>query len=330
MDVCIKRGDEVIRIALDDTAWALFLRRYGYDFLHRLCEGLLDPALSLKDIACGLNMSVTTVKVWRKKIESSIPATYRVTRKQGSLKRFGEVIVEVMQRGDTISIPVNHKVHQRFENKYGTHGGMQRFFSLLAEECNSFQDVADYYQMTTERVRQYYDLYMASVLETKTGRERQRVCTLARIHIERFPDHLLAVWRRARRHGLSVSPVNSVSQKTPIVRTLRGALWLNNFLCRVHVVSSDAVITCRIGLVTVKIRASGMMQERYAFHICVIRFLERRQSGWLYYVIPSAAIPQAGCFYLPVSAPAERMLKREVTWAKYDWSQYLDAWHLIL
>lgn len=332
MDVRIERGDEVIRIALDDTKWALFLRHYGDDFLRRLCEGLLDPALSLGDIARGLKVSAASVRVWGQKIEPYIPATHRVMRKQGSLKRYGTVIVEIVQGGDTISIPVNRKSHQHFENKYGAYGGMQRFFSLLAEECNSFQDIAGRYQMTGGRVSQYYDQYLAPALGAKNGRERQRVCTIARLHIERFPDYMLAVWRRARRHGLAVSPVNFVSQKTSDVWTLRKTLWLNDSLCRVHVVSSDTVTARRTGLVEVFIRTSGMRQEKYAFHICVIRFFERHHSEWVYYVIPSGAIPQAESsrLYLPVSAPAERMLKREAPWlVKYDWPQYRDAWHLI-
>lgn len=330
MDVCINRGDEVIRIALDDTTWALCLRRYGDDFLYRLCEGLLDPTLSFGDIAHGLNVSTTKVWVWWKKIEPYISVANRVVRKQGSLKKYGTVIVEVIQGGDAIFIAVNRKVHQRFENKYGVCGGMQRFFCLLAEECHSFQDIADRYQMSGERVRQYYNRYLAPVLGAKNGRERRRICTLARVHTERFQDYLLAVWRRARRYGMAVSPVNSVSQKYTSVSTLREALWLNDSLCRVHTASGDGVSACRTGLAYFSINPSGMMQEKYTFRICVIRFSERRQSEWLYYVIPGDAIPKSLALYLPLLSPAERALKRGVSWlVKYDWSQYRDAWHLI-
>ena len=324
IEVRIERGGSLTNIELDEREWGLFMRRYGEDALQRLCATLLDPTLSLTDIARVFGVSVSTVWVWKNKLEPRISAAHRVVRKQGTgaWDEHKQITLEVGHGGAIVPIKVAHIAYSRFEHR---HGDMREFLSLLVQECHTLKAVGERYGMTREMARLYYRRYLAPVLEAKNGRERQRACTLARVHIKQFPDSVLAVWRMARRWGLSVSVVNVVSRDEK-VHTMRTALWLSDRMCRIHIMSSD---TAREGFVCFNIGRGGT-QEKFSFHIYVIRFAERHWRDWVYYVIPLDKIPEVQSFTLPFLSPAERGIVRETPWLiKYDWASYRDAWHLI-
>ena len=325
IEVRIERGGSLTNIELDEREWGLFMRRYGEDALQRLCATLLDPTLSLTDIARVFGVSVSTVWVWKNKLEPRISAAHRVVRKQGTgaWDEHKQITLEVGHGGAIVPIKVAHIAYSRFEHKYGD---MREFFSLLAQECHTLKVIGERYGMTREMARLYYRKYLAPVLEAKNGRERKRVCTLARIHIEQFPDSVLAVWRMARRWGVSVSALNSV-RRDGGVDTLRKALRLNDCMCRIHTTSSDTALS---GCVRFSIKCGGA-QEKFSFHICVIRFAERHWMDWVYYIIPRDIIPKGGSFKIPFLLSAERGIVRKTPWLiKYDWASYRDAWHLII
>lgn len=80
MIVRVDRDGRPVEIVLEESRWGSFVRRYGEPLLHRLCELLLDPTLSLVEIINILGIPKNLTYVWSKKVTPYIPSEYRVTR----------------------------------------------------------------------------------------------------------------------------------------------------------------------------------------------------------------------------------------------------------
>lgn len=229
-----------------------------------------------------------------------------------------------------IQIAITGSTRDRFERK---HGSMSDFLQMLAEQCRSLRSVGERFGMSTEMARLYYRHYLAPALDAKNGRERRRACKLARVYVSNFPDEVLGVWRMARRHGIAVAAVNSVSaNRNENVVTLRHALWLHDAICSIHAASAERSGGAYNGRAHFRIKNVGIRQDKFSFHVCVVKMSKKHWTDWAYYILPADIFSgvKEKSVYLPFIEEENRGIKRPAPWAiKYDWTQYRDAWHLI-
>jgi len=146
------------------------------------------------------------------------------------------VVISVKIGDQEYTVPFPRSFFTRFEKRYGQGAG-EMLVRLLAQDCNRFQGIANYFGITRERVRQIYNRYVRSYLpNTKSDRERGKACTLVRVTRLHFPQKVRAVWHEARKHGIEVSAVNAVrtykrdGRDRQTVYTRNSVLFLNGML----------------------------------------------------------------------------------------------------
>lgn len=221
-------------------------------------------------------------------------------------------------------IPVSSRGKRAFEARHGK-GSMKRILQLLGEDCRRFSEVGEAFGLTGERARKIYKKHLAPHFPHKGGFERMRSCTLQRVHIKKFPEHVLAVWRGARRHGIAVTALNAISVHT--VYTQKCQLALNGKVCKIHICrkkwAPGPYAHTHIGTTR---------KREYDFEIFVIlvpRFEKR------FYIVPLAIILHGHhgkgvserkvgrSLYLPLT---DTYTPRS---GGIDWLTYKNAWHLL-
>jgi len=108
-----------------------------------------------------------------------------------------------------------------FEDRYGP-GSHERLLLLLRRPCVSFARIADKFQVTRERVRQWHALWLP---DAPRGRERRRLCSVQQQQRRLLADVLFAAFvRDAKAHapGLRIEPVASASGYLTRLATLGG------------------------------------------------------------------------------------------------------------
>lgn len=234
--------------------------------------------------------------------------------------------IRVAREDGIFYIPINEAHCYGFEKLHGS-GSLIKLYSLLARNCESFVDIGKEYELSRERIRQIYERRIAPFLPHKSGRERQRQCTLTRIHLARFPKATLAVWREARKCNITVSHINSTNSIGRVF-TLGTKLTLNGKRCGISSISNQFTPTtsyrkyARLAVTTKSLR-------KFDFLICVLYITKSKKQ---FFIIPTADLLSASysksehyCFYLPYEIlPVYNNIR-----PKLDWYSYINAWHLL-
>ena len=106
---------------------------------------------------------------------------------------------------------------QRFEANRNQQGplcrlGFEELFRVFGEDCNSYTALAEQAGVSREAVRYIYNKYFRELVPgRKSGRERQRVCTLERaVHASYdilLGSRLRPVVEQAQKEGYAVLPI---------------------------------------------------------------------------------------------------------------------------
>ena len=230
------------------------------------------------------------------------------------------MILEKEGKKFEIPVPQDHKI--AFEERHGK-GSLRRLYTLLARDCNTFVEIGRMFGVTNERIRQIYKQRLAPHLPKKNGRERQRACTLARIHFlrkgESFPKHVLVVWGKAKKLGFPVSHVNH------IYCTISKELLINGKLCKIYRTHPSSQSQPNGPLYAhTTIAPAGS----YAFLIVVINIKGMRET---YFIIPGEQFDNISRFknkrgYTRRSLNLPIGPKHQ---ADNPWREYENAWHLL-
>ncbi|MDP1688631.1 MAG: hypothetical protein Q8L47_00670 [bacterium] len=244
-------------------------------------------------------------------------------------------MIAVSKEGNTIRvaredgifyIPINEERRLRFEKTHGARS-LFKLYSLFAEDCKSFTEIGKIIGLTKQRISQIYKQDIMPFLPFKSGRERVRQCTLASVHLDRFPKATLAVWREGRKNGVVVSHLNSINSNSNVY-TLRTGLILNGKRCRIASISNQlSPPGCQRKYARLLVTSKSL--RKFDFLICVLYITKSKKQ---FFIIPTADLLSGPyiksaikCFYLPY----EILPVFNNIIPKLVWSSYINAWHLI-
>ena len=235
-----------------------------------------------------------------------------------------KVPVIFMYANRMYEIPVAQGLVTRFEQDH-EENSLSLLLRLLMEECHSFSELGRKFGRSHEAIRKIYVKYLAPY-SANPGVKRRRVCTLKRIHLPRFPDHILKVWRKARRAGIEVSAVNSLSGEQKNVHTLTRHLFFNDVLGTIrHTtfkhpnVDASQVYFNRKELEQIPLHILFFEVPGFQEHMFILRSCD---------LLPLfKKMQKRKTFYVPLFPLDGSIPKRKKR--KYDLMQYMNAWHLI-
>ena len=230
----------------------------------------------------------------------------------------------VKRDGDDLEIPYSEAYRISFDDRHGE-GRFEEFVRLLADRRNKLADVARRFSLSRERIRQLYDFILLPYLG-ESGTERMIIHTGLRVH-GKFPEHVLRVWRVARRHGIRVSHVNHILQ-AGTVSTLHDVLQLNWAMCgvkhsahprdswaRVNIDLNEAE-SGELDFYIVLVQVPDIPEVFFMIPMDVLKTLPYRRPR----TAPERTVRN---FYLPL----RKWYEYSEDW-KVNWHTYQNAWHL--
>jgi hypothetical protein len=228
--------------------------------------------------------------------------------------------ITVEKDGSLFEISVSSAHRQGFEARHGL-GSLVRLYRLLAQDCRSFVEVGREFGLTRERIRQIYKTRLAQYLPRKSGHERTRACTLARVHVKPWPKQTLMAWRLARQAGLHVSHMNYV-RSNGVVDTFRRILLVNGKRCKIHFLTNEIKCGYRC-YARIRAFSPSLKKDEFQIFIVQVKGFDRRV-----FVAPSKTILAAG-----YSDDLYLSLERKPVYKNHrpriDWWQYENAWNLL-
>jgi len=227
-----------------------------------------------------------------------------------------------------ITVPV--EVREKFDSRRGE-GAYGRWLKRFVRSCNTFTQIGKDEGITHQAVRKTYNKYFAPYLPKKTGRERQKVCTLhtACVRYERakhkFPTPALQeiAWQaKARGHTVSAIPRKDGSTQW---NPRKYKLLINDMVCQVYHHRRKGLQN------SVFTGVSGATFLQHSFHIF---YLEVEGFDRVVYIIPKEilrdsplCVDQQGrkVFNLRLIDKRDRRGRKP----RVDWRQFRNAWHLL-
>ena len=199
---------------------------------------------------------------------------------------------------------------EKFDVKYGA-GAFQQLRNMMAQPCFTLEDMSRRFGVTGERVRQW----RVSLLGIRSGWERQKACALTRrLRAFKFPASLLYVWRRARRHGLEVRPVETTAG---IYKRAfhRHSLIIDGVECRLKYGDSVWRVSQRV------YTHFGRFIGPYPIWLLVRKGLSGKMEA---FVLPAKDLKIANA-YVPLELEHEHNYRLP----SVDWAAHREEWHLI-
>lgn len=221
---------------------------------------------------------------------------------------------------------------QRFDGNHGKGSG-DRLVSLLEQNCNTFTDISKEFNLSKERIRQLYNKEVRHTLSVpRTGHQRIRACTIVKPHRNKFPEYVLAVWKRARQKGLPVTYINTIpspQSSCSSVYTLKHVININGNNCKI--VNCNNIFNPNGGKYGSYLRiALTNKTKTYDFLIARVKATD------LFYIIPTHELGSiikrpkvmgitgtCAWVYLPVG----NGVIKDRSWS--PWNKYKEAWYLL-